>query len=165
MTYICDRCQQELFEHASWNDHISPSQHVEAQQRENEGLDSFVGLGYNYEVTLGDLQISRGIGCPFCELLLARVNRLAEGWQATERLDVRVAPRMPRRVFPPRIDALDISISRKERLEGFVWFAIGVFVRPGIGEDFFVHGPTETEENFDASIAKGWLQECLRSHA
>ncbi|KAI1274590.1 hypothetical protein F5Y07DRAFT_212232 [Xylaria sp. FL0933] len=72
---------------------------------------------------------------------------------------------MPRRVFPPRIDALDISISRRERLEGYVWFAIGVFVRPGISENFFVHRPTETEENFDASIAKAWLQECLRSHA
>ncbi|KAI1355138.1 hypothetical protein F5Y01DRAFT_327985 [Xylaria sp. FL0043] len=165
MSYTCDRCQHELFEPASWNDHISLEQHVEAQQREIEGPDSFVGLGYSYEVTLGDLQISWGIGCSFCELLLARVNRLAEGWQATDLLDVRVAPRMPCRVFPPRADALDISISRKERLEGFVWFAIGVFVRPGIGENFFVHGPTETEENFDASIAKAWLQECLRSHA
>ncbi|KAI0537941.1 hypothetical protein GGR58DRAFT_501713 [Xylaria digitata] len=138
MSYTCDRCQRELFGPASWNAHINPEQHVEAQHRENEGLDSSVSLGYSYDATLGDLQISRGNGCFFCDLLLARINQLSEGWQATDLLD--------------------------EHPEGFVWFAIGAFALPGISEDFFAHGPAEKDINFYALIAKGWLRNCLSNH-
>ncbi|TGJ88464.1 hypothetical protein E0Z10_g334 [Xylaria hypoxylon] len=90
MSYTCDRCQRELFGPASWNAHLNPEQHVDAQHHENEGLDTIdPGYGYGYDATL-------------------------------------VAPRLPRRVFPPKIDAIDISITRKEYTEGFVWFATGI---------------------------------------
>ncbi|KAJ3575296.1 hypothetical protein NPX13_g4083 [Xylaria arbuscula] len=165
MSYTCDRCQRELFSPESWNTHLNPEQHIDAQRREDEGLDLIdPGYGYGFDATLRDLQASRDHGCSFCDLLIARINQLAKEWQATDLLHILVAPRLPRRVSPPRIEAIDISITRKEHTEGYVWFATGISAHSGIGESFFVHGPDETEPNFAAPIARSWLQECLSNH-